>query len=107
MNKNLWLQISQTLLSEYKERLRVHPLNNSATGAPLNKQSIVTSKYKLGIVVMAVWCLMALTAQTGYIMPWMFQICHAGADDKQIIKTHTEAYTLFNLTFVEIISMTH
>ena len=56
---------------------------------------------------MAVWCLMALTAQTGYIMPWVFQICHAGADDKQIIKTHTEAYTLFNLTFMEIISITH
>jgi len=53
------------------------------------------------------WCLMAHSAQIGYIVPWTFPIYCLVLGQTNNDTNNKQKYTHFNLVFVKIISLTH
>ena len=50
-----------------------------------NRSSVITLYLKVG------WCLTALSALGGYIVPWEFETCYVGPEDKTNIQVNEKA----------------
>ena len=62
--------------------------NLSAFLLPLYQRDLVSSKTHL--IVLVDWCLMALAAQAGYIVPQEYEIYYVGPGDNNTMKQYTK-----------------